>query len=130
MLLYKATRDGSGAKHFHIKVDNNGPLIIIIETTKNQIFGAFTSVPWSSKNDFIEDSEAFLFCNDNKYIVKNKIIACGHLINFGPYFGEKSLVITDYCLNNKENFTDCEDFSYNFDHDKNLLNEKKIAFFK
>ena len=38
-LLYKATRDGCLAKDFHNKVDGNGPLFIIIESTQNQIFG-------------------------------------------------------------------------------------------
>ncbi len=130
MLLYKATRDGCLAKDFHNKVDDFGPLLILIETKKNQIFGAFTSVAWSSINDYVEDSEAFLFCNNNKYIVNNKILACGHLKNFGPFFGEKALVITDNCLNNKDNFTDCEDQIYNFDNKKNLLNEEKNSFFQ
>ena len=130
MLLYKATRDGCLAKDFHNKVDNVGPLLIIIETTNNQIFGAFTSVAWSSKNDFVEDSEAFLFCNNNKYTVNNKIFACNHDENFGPFFGEKALVITNNCLNNKENFTDGEDQTYNFDNNTNLLNEEKNSFFQ
>ena len=130
ILLYKATRDGSLAKDFHNKVDNIGPLLIIIETTKNQIFGAFTSIAWSSKNDFVEDSEAFLFCNNNKYNVSIKILACNHLKNFGPFFGEKALVITDNCLNNKDNFTDCEDQTYNFDNNTNLLNEEKNSYFQ
>ena len=129
-LLYKATRHGCLAKDFHNKVDNIGPLLIIIETTNNQIFGAFTSVAWSSKNDFVEDSEAFLFCNNNKYNVNNKILACYHHENFGPYFGDKALVITDNCLNNKDNFTDCEDQIYNFDNNTNLLNEEKNSFFQ
>ena len=130
ILLFKATRDGCLAKDFHNKVDNIGPLLIIIETTNNEIFGAFTSVAWSSKNDFVEDSEAFLFCNNNKYNVNNKILACNHLKNFGPYFGDKALVITDNCLNNKYNFTDCEDQNYNFDKNTNLLNEEKNSFFQ
>ena len=130
MLLYKATRDGCLAKDFHNKVDNIGPLLIIIETTNNEIFGAFTSVAWSSKNDFVEDSEAFLFCNNNKYNVINKIYACLHDEKFGPFFGDKALVITDNCLNNKDNFTDCEDQIYNFDNNTNLLNEEKNSFFQ
>ena len=130
MLLYKATRDGCLAKDFHNKVDGNGPLFIIIESTQNQIFGGFTSMAWSSKNDYIEDSNAFLFCNKKIYEIKNKMFACNHDEKYGPYFGEKALVIFDDCLNNIKNFTDSEDESFNFKKNKNLLNEEKNSYFQ
>ena len=74
-LLYKASIDGDLASSFHNKVDNKGPILVIIKTTiENRIIGGFSSKPWSSKNKYIEDNKAFLFLfndfNEKKFKIK------------------------------------------------------------
>ena len=43
--IYK-TSDGWASSQIHAKIDNQGPTITIIKTTKNKIFGGFTTIPW------------------------------------------------------------------------------------
>ena len=58
------------------------------------------------------------------------MFGCNHDEKYGPYFGDKALVIFDDCLNNIKNFTDSEDESFNFKKNKNLLNEEKNSYFQ
>ena len=59
-LLYKATEeDNDSANLFHEKVDNKGPIIVIIKLSDDRFIGGFSSKSWTSDNKYIEDNEAF-----------------------------------------------------------------------
>ena len=45
-LIFKMSRDGTSCKDFHNLCDNKGPTLILIQTTKNRIFGGFTPLNW------------------------------------------------------------------------------------
>ena len=45
-LLYRASRDGFGAKDFHWKCDGIGYTLIIIKTKSGKRFGGFTEDEW------------------------------------------------------------------------------------
>ena len=47
-LLYRGTRDGSGANIFHNKCDNQGPTITLCKNDRGNIFGGYSSISWAS----------------------------------------------------------------------------------
>eukprot|EP01084_Bolivina_argentea_P140209 246568_1 len=60
-LLFRATEHGFKAKDFHNKCDNDGQTITIIKSNFGNIFGGYTTVPWTSKEGCHKDIDAFLF---------------------------------------------------------------------
>ncbi|TNV83807.1 hypothetical protein FGO68_gene6929 [Halteria grandinella] len=62
-LIYKGLRDGFSSLNFHLKCDDISPTVTLIKSGGfNQIFGAYTSQPWSSQNfRWVRDEKAFLF---------------------------------------------------------------------
>jgi hypothetical protein len=46
--IYDAATDGWGAKDFHRCCDKRGWTLTIVETTKDFIFGGFTTAEWES----------------------------------------------------------------------------------
>ncbi len=48
-LIYRASRDGFKASQFHAKCDNKPNTLIIIKSTKNNVFGGYTEQSWSGK---------------------------------------------------------------------------------
>ena len=82
-LLYRATIDGDSFKTFHSKVDGKSPTIILIKTTKDKKWGAYTNNPWSSTGGCDDHPKAvyFLFSisNQKKYIRKEGVTrsVCG-----------------------------------------------------
>jgi hypothetical protein len=59
---------------------------------RHQIFGGYTTIPWSSRYGFYRDSQAFLFLfNQDKLtrfnIRSNEEIAVSHCVTSGPIFG-------------------------------------------
>ena len=47
-LLYRGTRDGDGSNIFHNKCDNQGPTIVLCKNEKENIFGGYSSISWTS----------------------------------------------------------------------------------
>ena len=132
--LYKASIDNDFASSFHNKVDNQGPIIVIIKIIDDKIIGGFTSKSWSSNNENVEDNEAFLFLiskfYSKKFIpkAKDKNNACYHNKDEGPHFGKNALIISNNCLTNNNNNI-CANDTYNF-KDTNLLGKKISSNFK
>ena len=117
-LLYKASTDGDLASSFHSKVDNKGPILVIIKTTiEDRIIGGFSSKSWSSRNIYIDDNKAFLFLFSDlirkKYEIKpeNKDKAYFHSKNEGPHFGTNALIVSNNCLKNEN---ECAKDTYKF----------------
>ena len=130
-LIYKATIDGDKAQNFHNRVDGKGPLIVLVKTRDNITIGGYTSVPWSSSNECIIDSDAFLFSLDKKEKYKNinPNYACHHYECTGPYFGNFELNIVDNCFK-EYSYTNFEsNYNYFEFKDINLIGEKNLSSF-
>jgi len=51
-LLYRATEAGCHSYAFHRMCDGRGPTVTFVETQETgQVFGGFTSTPWSSQDE-------------------------------------------------------------------------------
>ncbi len=95
-LIYRASRDGFTAEHFHKRCDDYGPTITVIQSLKGFIFGRFTTVPWTSSHQDKSDTHAFLFTLKNphgikptKYPIGEQSVqfAVSHRKTNGPTFG-------------------------------------------
>ena len=95
-LIYRGSRDGSTAKDFHNKCDNKSPTLCLYKNHKGNIFGGFTTIPWSSPKDeiYLSDKYSFIFTLTNIYDIEptkfpNKDInkSVRHNCNEGPCFG-------------------------------------------
>ena len=115
-LLYKALIDKDSASSFHNKVDNKGPILVIIKTKDNRIIGGFSSKSWSSEDKYIEDNEAFLFNEFYKFNLnsKNNEYACFHNKEEGPHFGKNALIVSNNCLKDYSKNICRKDDTYQF----------------
>jgi hypothetical protein len=88
--IYKTT-DGWTADQIHAKIDGQAPTITIVKTTKNKIFGGFTTVPWDKTSGPKSDTSAFIFSVDlySKYPVNpaDAGYATRCESGYGPTFG-------------------------------------------
>ena len=94
-LLYRGTKDGDGSNIFHNKCDNQGPTICLFKNEKGNIFGAYSSISWTSDNKYHSSKGSFLFTLTNIYgttltkfpntqYYENAVY---HKSNYGPTFG-------------------------------------------
>ena len=120
-LLYRGTRDGSEANTFHSKCNGQGPTLILCKNEKNNIFGAYASISWSSNNSNNYADGSFLFTLTNihgaeptKYtITQNAHYAIYDYYTQGPTFGgNHDLYISDNYLNNNSSYASLG-YSYN-----------------
>ncbi|UJR33898.1 hypothetical protein I4U23_021317 [Adineta vaga] len=113
-LIYRGSDHGFEAADFHRCCDSYAPTISIIQTDFGNIFGGFTSIPWSSAEMRADhsDSTAFLFTLKNnlvvpptKFPVAKEFQQCAISQNptCGPNFGSPKNVGSDLCLRNKFN---------------------------
>ena len=51
-LIYRGTRDGSEAQTFHNKCNNQGPTICLCKNEKDNIFGGYASISWTSDGNW------------------------------------------------------------------------------
>jgi hypothetical protein len=93
-LLYKLTRDGSGASTFHSKCDGKANTVTIIKTDSNYVFGGYTAAMWKSDGTYGYDTTAFIFSlrrngisYNEKYMVRDPNYAIGNFYIHGPIFG-------------------------------------------
>ena len=121
-LLYTASENAYSADRFHQLCDHRGATLVVIESEFGNIFGGYTSIPWSSPDpnapvQFVKDETAFLFVirkkDEKDYIPQIYDVkkhdgsqwfgssvdkAVVHISDRGPTFGRGySLVITDKC---------------------------------
>ena len=93
-LLYRGTRDGSTSNIFHNKCDNQGPNICLYKNDKGNIFGGYTSIPWTNNGNFHSDPDSFLFTLTNihetqptKFPISDSNYSVYHNSKRGPSFG-------------------------------------------
>ena len=89
-LIYSATKDGDSAEVFHSLCDGIAPLVVLIKTSKNVIFGGYTEAPYSfaKKRTGNKDDNAFIFSiNKMKtYDVEKGTNATCSFRDYGPVF--------------------------------------------
>jgi hypothetical protein len=82
-LLFSATRDGDSiAKLHHAIQAYDGATLLLVHTSKSEIFGAFVACPWSdctSASEFFGNSDCFLFTYRPEFRL---LSATGHKSNF------------------------------------------------
>ena len=83
-LLYK----GFSSNEFHIKCDNKGSTLVLVESHLKKRFGGFTSVSWGG-NRYITDDKAFLFSlnEKKKFNAKKGMNHIYSTSSYGPTFG-------------------------------------------
>ena len=64
-LLYRGTRDGDECNIFHNKCDNQGPTICLCQNEKGNIFGGYSSISWTSDNNYHNANGSFIFTLTN-----------------------------------------------------------------
>ena len=116
ILLYRATRDGFTSQAFHSKCDGKGKTITIIKNNLNYIFGGYASSAWNSSENFINDSNAFLFSLrragvsfKDKFTVKRAEHALYGNSRYGPTFGIHDIHICNHSntkIGSNSNFGD------------------------
>ncbi|CAF0825844.1 unnamed protein product [Didymodactylos carnosus] len=110
-LIYKATRDDFSSASFHRLCDSQCPTITVIQATNGSLFGGYANVPWSSTDQYVKDSSAFLFTLTNPhhisptkyYNYQFPQFAVRHHIEFGPTFGGGSDIKIESDSNKNDN---------------------------
>jgi hypothetical protein len=113
-LIYRASEHGFDAADFHRCCDSSAPTVCVIQTDFGNIFGGFTTIPWSSATLRADqaDPSAFLFSLKNtlnipptKFPVAKEYQQCAisHNPTCGPNFGSPKNEGSDLCLRNKFN---------------------------
>jgi hypothetical protein len=73
-LLYKASHNGWNTSIFHQLCDNKGATITIAILQDGRFVGGYSPVSWGIlNNQYINNSEAFLFDNENKYTTSESV---------------------------------------------------------
>ena len=92
-LIYRGTRDGMTSKDFHNKCDNKGKTICLFLNDKDNIFGGYSSIPWTSNEGDKTANDCFLFTLTNIYNTEPtkfpylQFRSVLHGTKYGPYFG-------------------------------------------
>ncbi|XP_068680955.1 uncharacterized protein [Montipora foliosa] len=99
-LIYRASRDGWGATHFHSRCDRKGPTVTVVRSG-NYIFGGYTEQNWEAAASGIykRDPNSFLFSLVNPSGLKpaklplipgkeGSAIYCNS--SYGPVFGSNT----------------------------------------
>ena len=80
-LLFRASVDGFDSGDFHRKCDGKGETLTVVRTEYGSVCGAFTSVMWSTDQNWHSDPKPFLFL-------------CRSLL--GIVFADSTFIINDY----------------------------------
>ena len=107
-LLYRGTKDGMTAKDFHNKCDNKGKTICLFLNDKGNIFGGYSSIPWTRDGKDKTANDCFLFILSNihntqptkfPYVNYRSVY---HGSSYGPVFGDGSdlLINSDFIKDN------------------------------
>jgi len=110
-VLYVASRDGDAASRFHSACDNQGPTVVIVETTTGAVFGGYTDIGWTKSTGHKPSTNSFLFRlqpSMKQYKIKSAETAKAvyHHANYGPTFGAgHDFFIKDFPFSNKLSYT-------------------------
>ena len=134
-LIYRGSRDGWNSSDFHKKCDYFGKTISIIHTDNDNIFGGYTSIPWTSDAwQYKKDYNAFLFIIKSSTNYKPQIFtskyskeavfhSSTHMCTFG---GGHDICIKSKCNENSNSYS--VGSSYCIPINKHTLNGDKKNF--
>ncbi|XP_055318963.1 uncharacterized protein LOC129576898 [Sitodiplosis mosellana] len=114
-LVFRASANGFSASAFHRYCDGVAPVFVIAQSSRGEISGGFTDVPWAKTNrkgGYIHSERSFLFTLYNeqepptKYdIIKKPYAICYHP-EVGPIFGAGAdLQIANACNTNMDSYS-------------------------
>ena len=118
-LLYRASEDGFSGESFHKKCDGFKNTLTVITSTSDNIFGGYTGAAWNQSEDWIYDTDSFIFSLINKLnspfksnCIKNEYSIYGGS-SFGPVFGDgHDLHIAS---NSDKNQYNCSNVGYSYE---------------
>ena len=91
-MIFRMSKDGDKSEDFHKFCDNQGPTLVIVQTTSNKIFGGFTPLNWKSTEEkpIDKNNQTFIFSLDfnkryDQVKLNSQAIKCSK--EFGPNFG-------------------------------------------
>ena len=127
-LIFRGTKDGMTSKDFHNKCDNKGKTISLFLNDKGNIFGGYSSIPWSNDGGRKYSKDCFLFTLTNNFDTeptKFPYYDDGSVYfnsDFGPCFGY-------YDIKCGQNFNDEKTNSLEFPYSyKDVLGKGKSIF--
>ncbi|TNV80113.1 hypothetical protein FGO68_gene4428 [Halteria grandinella] len=132
-LLYRASKDGFGAKDFHRQCDNKRPTLTIIKADKGHIIGGYTEEHWSSDGIDKEDTDSWVFTITHPHPFRYNGVkrAIGCIKNQGAIFGiGNDIAISDNSNANTDSYvhgTGDASFIYGSTH---LLNRSGKTYFR
>ena len=149
-LIYRGSRDGWYASDFHKNCDNKGKTLSIIHTDSNNVFGGYTSIPWTNGTDpnitydtssfynYVKDCDAFLFLIRSKnnykseiFSVKNANYAVEHSEkNMCIFGGGAEIEIKSQCNIDYRSYTNATSNYYNTPIDENFYLNAQERYFK
>jgi len=126
--IYDASGHGWDTDLFHRECDGKGMTLLIVQTTDNFVFGAFTSQHWEKPAGLINkrDPHAFLFSVDlnEKYPITDPNARAIECSNHRVVFGKNELTIQSNAHKDNVNF-----FAFGPSFDTNRrINGGKIYF--
>ena len=107
-LLLNSNIDGDSTSTFMNKCNGKCPTLVVIKTTKGNIFGGYTTQQW--KQGKVKDQNAFVFSIDKKkkYNIKYPEYAIGFENNYFWIFGYSynTIVCHNNCTKTNDNYVD------------------------
>ncbi len=117
--MYRGSRDGFASRDFHEKCDNVPHTLVLVKSTNGNVFGGYVDAPWSSKDVWSHDTNAFLFSLVNKSDRPARFVSVGVESTysnglFGPTFGGGyDLYIADHSNLNTSSYSN---LGYTYKH--------------
>jgi len=108
--LYVASKDGDSVATFHSKCDDQGPTVVIVQTTTDAVFGGYTDMSWKHKG-WVTSKTSFLFRLrpvTARYPIKSSKTtrAIYAYSSYGPTFGDgHDLYIVNNALSSSNSHT-------------------------
>lgn len=113
-ILYVASVDGDATSKFHSLCDDQGPTIVVAETTAGVILGGFNDASWHSKSIWRSSSTSFLFQIRpamKAFGIKSKSYAVYNHPNYGPTFGAgHDLCIFSNAMSNTNSYVNAHSY--------------------
>merc|ERR1712142_72275 len=106
-VLYEAAQDGDTSSLFHSLCDSQGSTVVIIMTNTGNVFGGYSSVPWSTSKGHVASSTAFLFRlrpSIRRYNIMTTAYSIYRHSSFGPRFGSEDIYLYNQALRNNKNY--------------------------
>ena len=106
-LLLNSKIDGDSCETLIQKCKGKKPTLVVIQTTKDIIFGGYATQEWNEKN---KDEKAFVYSlkTKKKYNVKEPNYAINASDWWGFGYSKNTIVLFDNCLQHNNNYVEME----------------------